>query len=561
MIQSKLPNVGTTIFTRMSQLAAECGAINLSQGFPDFDGPPELREAVGRHIAAGHNQYAPMTGLPALREQVAKKIEQFYGRRVSADSEVTITPGATEAIFSAIQALVHPGDEVVVLDPSYDSYEPSVQLAGGRCVHVPLALPDFSIDWQRMAEAIGPRTRLVIINTPHNPSGALISREELDRLAALIRDRDIYLISDEVYEHLVFDGVAHTSVLSHEELYPRSFVVSSFGKTYHVTGWKTGYVVAPPALSAELRKVHQYVNFCGVTPLQWALADYMAGHPEHLRQLPGFYQAKRSGKAMRDLTVLPDLDIALVQSSLAWHDAQANREHFAALLESAAGADLVVLPEMFTTGFSMASAEQAEPELGPTHAWLLEQARRLGAVVTGSLIVQLADGSHRNRLLWARPDGEMLHYDKRHLFRMAGEHEHYSPGERQELFELKGWRVRPLICYDLRFPVWSRDPHDTDLLLYTANWPAPRRQHWNRLLPARAIENLCYVVAVNRIGEDGNALRYAGDSQVLDFQGDSLFNAADADGVFRVRLDAAALAAYRQRFPAYMDADRFEIHP
>ena len=222
MIQSKLPNVGTTIFTRMSQLAAECGAINLSQGFPDFDGPPELREAVGRHIAAGHNQYAPMTGLPALREQVAKKIEQFYGRRVSADSEVTITPGATEAIFSAIQALVHPGDEVVVLDPSYDSYEPSVQLAGGRCVHVPLALPDFSIDWQRMAEAIGPRTRLVIINTPHTPSGALISREELDRLAALIRDRDIYLISDEVYEHLVFDGVAHTSVLSHDELYPRS---------------------------------------------------------------------------------------------------------------------------------------------------------------------------------------------------------------------------------------------------------------------------------------------------------------------------------------------------
>lgn len=293
MIQSKLPNVGTTIFTRMSQLAAECGAINLSQGFPDFDGPPELREAVGRHIAAGHNQYAPMTGLPALREQVAKKIEQFYGRRVSADSEVTITPGATEAIFSAIQALVHPGDEVVVLDPSYDSYEPSVQLAGGRCVRVPLALPDFSIDWQRMAEAIGPRTRLVIINTPHNPSGALISREELDRLAALIRDRDIYLISDEVYEHLVFDDVAHTSVLSHDELYPRSFVVSSFGKTYHVTGWKTGYVVAPPALSAELRKVHQYVNFCGVTPLQWALADYMAGHPEHLRQLPGFYQAKR----------------------------------------------------------------------------------------------------------------------------------------------------------------------------------------------------------------------------------------------------------------------------
>ncbi|MDH4555187.1 pyridoxal phosphate-dependent aminotransferase [Pseudomonas sp. BN417] len=293
MITSKLPNVGTTIFTRMSQLAAETGAINLSQGFPDFSAPAALCDAVGRHIAAGHNQYAPMTGLPALREQVAAKVAAFYGRQVSADSEVTITPGATEAIFCAIQAVVRAGDEVIVLDPCYDSYEPSVELAGGRCVHVPLALPGFSIDWQRMQDALSPRTRMVILNSPHNPSGALISRAELDQLAELIRGRDIYLVSDEVYEHLVFDGVGHVSVLAHDELYARSFVVSSFGKTYHVTGWKTGYVVAPPLLSAELRKVHQYVNFCGVTPLQWALADFMAAHPEHLAELPGFYQAKR----------------------------------------------------------------------------------------------------------------------------------------------------------------------------------------------------------------------------------------------------------------------------
>ncbi|NMZ68917.1 2-keto-4-methylthiobutyrate aminotransferase apoenzyme [Pseudomonas peli] len=293
MIISKLPNVGTTIFTRMSQLAVETGALNLSQGFPDFDGPQALRDAVGRHIAAGHNQYAPMTGLPALREQVAAKIARSYGRMFSADTEVTIVPGATQGIFCAIQALIQPGDEVIVFDPSYDSYEPSVELAGGRCVHVPLALPGFSIDWQRLQDALSDKTRLIILNSPHNPSGALISRAELDQLAGLIRERDIYLISDEVYEHLVFDGIQHASVLGHDELYQRAFVVSSFGKTYHVTGWKTGYVVAPPALSAELRKVHQYVSFCGVTPLQWALADYMAEHPEHVEELPAFYQAKR----------------------------------------------------------------------------------------------------------------------------------------------------------------------------------------------------------------------------------------------------------------------------
>ncbi|WP_374441135.1 pyridoxal phosphate-dependent aminotransferase [Pseudomonas panipatensis] len=293
MLTSKLPNVGTTIFTRMSQLAAECGALNLSQGFPDFDGPAALREAVGRHVMAGHNQYCPMTGLPALREQVAAKVAAFYGRGVSADSEVTITPGATEAIFCAVQALIRPGDEAIVLDPCYDSYEPSVELAGGRCVHVPLSLPGFRIDWQRLADAITPRTRLIFLNSPHNPSGALIDAADLQRLAELIRAREIYLISDEVYEHLIYDGVQHASVLAHEELYARAFVISSFGKTYHVTGWKTGYVVAPPALTAELRKIHQYVNFCGVTPLQWALADFMAAHPEHLRELPGFYQAKR----------------------------------------------------------------------------------------------------------------------------------------------------------------------------------------------------------------------------------------------------------------------------
>ncbi|MGE6661764.1 pyridoxal phosphate-dependent aminotransferase [Pseudomonas sp. NPDC077408] len=293
MLISKLPTVGTTIFTTMSQLAAETGALNLSQGFPDFDGPDALREAVARHVMEGHNQYAPMTGLPALREQVALKVSSLYGLQVSAEAEVTITPGATQAIFCAIHAVIRSGDEVIVFDPCYDSYEPAVELAGGVCIHQALSLPSFGIDWQRLADAITPRTRMIVLNTPHNPSGALIDMADLDRLADLIRDRDIYLLSDEVYEHLVFDGREHVSVLRHDELYQRAFVVSSFGKTYHVTGWKTGYVVAPAALSSELRKVHQYVSFTGVTPLQWALADFMAAHPEHLSELPDFYQAKR----------------------------------------------------------------------------------------------------------------------------------------------------------------------------------------------------------------------------------------------------------------------------
>lgn len=256
----------------------------------------------------------------------------------------------------------------------------------------------------------------------------------------------------------------------------------------------------------------------------------------------------------------PDLELALIQTTLAWHDPAANRAQFQALLVQARGADLVILPEMFSTGFSMESAELAEPEDGPTTQWLRTQAQATGAVICGSLIIQAADGSYRNRLLWARPDGSLAHYDKRHLFRIAGEHKHYSAGDQQVVLELNGWRVRPLICYDLRFPVWSRDAAGTDLLLYTANWPGARRQHWNRLLPARAIENLCYVAAVNRVGEDGKGHGYTGESQVLDFQGDTLLAAGDGDGVFLTTLSSQALSAYRERFPAHLDADAFTLN-
>lgn len=262
---------------------------------------------------------------------------------------------------------------------------------------------------------------------------------------------------------------------------------------------------------------------------------------------------------MRDLSALPDLNLALVQTSMAWQDPAANHALFAGLLEQAQGADLVILPEMFTTGYSMDAAELAEGDDGPSRRWLIEQAARLDAVVTGSLIVRAGDGSYRNRMYWARPDGTVAYYDKRHLFRMAGEHKHFSAGNERVLLEVKGWQVRPLVCYDLRFPVWSRDPHSTDLLIYIASWPAARRSAWNRLLPARAIENLCYVAAVNRIGEDGKGYPYSGDSQVLDFHGEPLMAAESADGVFRATLKADALAAYRKRFPAFQDADAFQL--
>ncbi|WP_257388340.1 pyridoxal phosphate-dependent aminotransferase [Tahibacter caeni] len=292
-IQTKLPKVGTTIFTVMSQLAQQHNAVNLGQGFPDFDGPQSLRDALAEAMNGGRNQYAPMTGVAPLREQIALKTERLYGRKVNADTEVTVTSGATEALFAAIAAVVRPGEEVIVLDPCYDSYEPAIDLVGGRAIHVPLNLPDFSVDWQRLKDAITPRTRLIMVNSPHNPSGAVFSAADLDALAEITRDTEILVLSDEVYEHIVFDGAQHQSVLRHAELAERSFVVSSFGKTYHCTGWKVGYCIAPRALSAEFRKVHQYLTFCTFGPAQWAFAEVLAKDPQHYLDLPAFYQHKR----------------------------------------------------------------------------------------------------------------------------------------------------------------------------------------------------------------------------------------------------------------------------
>lgn len=308
ILTSKLPSVGTTIFTKMSALAAEKGAINLSQGFPDFPPDARLLERASQAILTGNNQYAPMAGLPILREAIANLIERHYDRKVSVLDEITVTSGASEAIFDAIAALVHNGDEVILFDPAYDLYEPAVTLAGGICRRVTLSAPEFRPDWLAFAELLSDKTRLVLINTPHNPTGSCWLAEDLESLWQAIASRDIYVLSDEVYEFIHF-GESAVSVHKHAELKKRSVVVSSFGKSFHLTGWKVGYVVAPAELTVELRKVHQFVSFCTATPLQQALAEHLMALPEASTGLAVFYQQKRDvlRKALADsrFTLLP----------------------------------------------------------------------------------------------------------------------------------------------------------------------------------------------------------------------------------------------------------------
>ncbi|HRP22893.1 pyridoxal phosphate-dependent aminotransferase [Thauera sp.] len=291
-LDSRLPGVGTTIFTVMSRLAQTCGAINLSQGFPDFNAEDVLFERVAHWMRAGHNQYAPMAGCLPLRAAIAAKVEALYGTCYDVETEITVTAGATQALFTAVTACVRPGDEVIVFEPVYDSYVPAIELAGGKPLRLQLTAPDYRPDWDAVAATITPRTRMIMINTPHNPTATVWTPADLERLAALTRGTGIVVVADEVYEHIVFDGAAHASCAAHPDLAARSFVVSSFGKTYHITGWKVGYVLAPRELMAEFRKVHQFNVFTVNTPVQLALADYMADAARHTG-LAAFYQAKR----------------------------------------------------------------------------------------------------------------------------------------------------------------------------------------------------------------------------------------------------------------------------
>ena len=307
-LSSRLPDVGTTIFTVMSRLAAECGALNLAQGFPDFAPPPRLCDLVAKHMRAGSNQYAPMPGVAPLREALAEKAEALYGARYDPEHEVTVTAGATQAIFSAIACLVRPGDEAIVLEPAYDSYVPGIELSGGTAVRARLDPETFRPDWAEVRRLLSPRTRLLVVNSPHNPSGAVWTADDLSALADLVRGTEVAIVSDEVYEHIVFDGAAHLSLAGHPELAARSFVVGSFGKTYHVTGWKVGYVLAPRELTAELRKAHQFIVFTVNTPVQLALAELLQDRAWYL-ELSAFYERKRdlfrAGLSATRLRLLP----------------------------------------------------------------------------------------------------------------------------------------------------------------------------------------------------------------------------------------------------------------
>ncbi|WP_312347193.1 pyridoxal phosphate-dependent aminotransferase [Leclercia sp.] len=307
--ESKLPALGTTIFTQMSALAQQCNAINLSQGFPDFDGPDYLQQRLAYHVANGANQYAPMTGAQPLREAIADKTAELYGYQPDANSDITVTAGATEALYAAITALVRTGDEVICFDPSYDSYAPAIALSGGVVKRVALQPPHFRPDWQAFAALLSDKTRLVILNTPHNPSATVWQQADFAALWQAIAEREIYVLSDEVYEHICFAEAGHASVLAHPQLRERAIAVSSFGKTFHMTGWKVGYCVAPAAISTELRKVHQFLTFAVNTPAQLAIADMLRHQPEHYRELPDFYRARRDLfiDALRDsrLEILP----------------------------------------------------------------------------------------------------------------------------------------------------------------------------------------------------------------------------------------------------------------
>ncbi len=301
-IQSKLPDVGVTIFAVMTQLALENNATNLSQGFPDFDTDPQLKELVWQYMQAGHNQYAPMQGIPALREKIAAKTAALYGRDYDPATEITVTAGATEGLFAALTAVVGPGDEVIIIEPAYDAYAPVIELNGGRPVYVKMTFPGYRVDWAKVKEALTPRTRMIVINSPHNPTGAIFTAEDMQALADLVDGTDISILSDEVYEHIVFDGQRHESIARYPELAARSFVISSFGKTYHATGWKVGYCLAPAALTREFQKIHQFLTFAVNTPVQFAYAKYLENQAAYL-DLPAFYQKKR------------DLFLALIEGS------------------------------------------------------------------------------------------------------------------------------------------------------------------------------------------------------------------------------------------------------
>ena len=666
--RSKMPKVGTTIFTEMSALAAECGALNIAQGFPDLDTPPALRAAVARALEEGHNQYAPMAGNLDLRRWIADSYHAGAG--YDPNREITIGAGASSLLYAAMTALLQPGDEVVVQDPGYDLYIPVAELNHAQVVRVPLLDDDGNMNAQGLVDAVGPRTRLVILNSPHNPTGRVTTSTMLDALADVLDDTDAWLLSDEVYGPMVHDGREAPVPWRHPRLRPRTMVAGSFGKLFHCTGWKLGWIAAPADLTTELRKVHQYDVFSTGAPIQAGLVQYLPTREaqEHLETVGPIYEAKRdrllrglegtgftwvpaeggyfqvvgvsaylkpgetdgdlarrwtrehgiatipmdafgrqwepavrlcfakedhtiddaisrlkaipverqtteptstSGRDQGEPFAKEPLRVMAIQADLAWQDPEKNRAQFEAVLEkewTSSTADVVVLPEMFTTGFSMdlTHADRLDENgLSSTSRWMLDLAQTYDAAVVGSVGVEDHEGHASNRMWMATPEGDLHAYDKRHLFTLAGEHRTYRPGTERVEVMWRGWKILFQVCYDLRFPAFVRNhgAQPYDLAVYVANWPEPRRDAWRTLLQARAIENQCFVVGVNRSGTDANGHRYAGDSLVVDHAGHVL---ADAGGeghpaVLRATLDASNMEAFRRKLPFLNDADRFGV--
>ena len=667
--RSKMPHVGTTIFTEMSALASACGALNVAQGFPDLATPRPLRQAVTNAIESGHNQYAPMAGNLALRRWIAETYHA--GARYDSDTEITIGAGASSVIFAAFAALVEPGDEVVLQDPCYDLYAPLVELHHGQVVRVPLTNGAGEMNAHGLANAIGPRTRMVVINSPHNPTGKVTTQALLDALANAMEGTDAWLVSDEVYGPMVHDARPAPLPSLHPGLRNRTLVAGSFGKLFHATGWKIGWIAAPAAVTTELRKIHQYDVFSTGAPFQAGLASYLqtrdAGH--HLDTVGPIYEAKRdrllrglkgtaftwtpaeggyfqvlgvaaylkSGEsdgdlarrwtrdhgiatipmnafgdsgapavrvcfAKEDQTIdeavallraipvegqaaptsnrslqepedtpppLESLRVLGLQEDLVWQDPEANRTALSLRIEqelALAPADLVVLPEMFTTGFSMSDEHLDaldEQGLSTTSKWMLRQAALHNVAVTGSVAVQNLQGATFNRMWFATPEGDLHHYDKRHLFTLAGEHNVYDRGVERVELTWRGWRIMLQVCYDLRFPAFARNhgKRPYDLAIYVANWPETRKEAWRTLLQARAIENQCHVVGVNRCGKDANGHAYSGDSLAVNHAGTLIADAAGTGerATLRASLSKTELDAFRQKLPFLLDADRFGL--
>lgn len=667
LARSKMPRVGTTIFTEMSALATQCGALNVAQGFPDLETPKALRKCVAQAMEHGHNQYAPMAGNVELRRWIAE--EHYRGVGYDMDAEITIGAGASSVLFAAMTALLQPGDEVVVQDPCYDLYIPVAELNHAHVVRVPLLNGNGEINASGMASAITPRTRLVVINSPHNPTGRVNSPELMEQLAQALDGTQTWLLSDEVYGPMVHDNRTVVVPWKHPKLRERTIAVGSFGKLFHCTGWKIGWVAAPATLTAELRKIHQYDVFSTGAPIQSGLASFLNSNDakEHLDSVGPIYAAKRNrlldglkgsgfswtpahggyfqvlgverhlklgetdgdlarrwtrehgiatipmgafgdswepavrvcfakedatiDQAIAMLRAIPleddghtqqltikdearsdsqeNIRVLAIQSDLNWNNPQANRNLFSSVISrelASEPADLVVLPEMFTTGFDMnPSMADVIDDCGKsdTSGWMLDLAETHGVAIVGSVAVESVDGTRYNRMWMATPEGKLHAYDKRHLFTLAGEHHSYQAGHDRVEVVWRGWRILLQICYDLRFPGFVRNhgPQPYDLAIYVANWPKPRREAWRTLLQARAIENQCFVVGVNRCGTDGNGHQYAGDSMVVDFSGAVLADAGDHGNPVKLRasMHRASMKDFRKKLPFLEDADRFGV--